>query len=66
MMIAEQFYTLQETADRLGVSRNTVWRWVKAQKLQAQKAGGVVFIDRRLVDTISETATVTTAKRYAL
>ena len=52
MMIAEQFYTLQETADRLGVVRNTIWRWIKAQKLEAQKAGGVVFIDRHLVDEI--------------
>ena len=66
MMIAEQFYTLQDTADRLGVSRNTIWRWVKADKLQAQKAGGVVFLDRRLVDTILEKATVTSARRYAL
>ena len=40
MMIAEQFYTLQETADRLSVNRLTIWRWIKAQKLEAQKAGG--------------------------
>ena len=52
MLIVEQFYTLQETADRLGVVRNTIWRWIKAQKLEAQRAGGVVFIDRLLVDDI--------------
>ena len=52
MTITEQFYTLQETADRLGVNRITIWRWIKAQKLEAQTAGGVVFIDRHLVDDI--------------
>lgn len=48
--IAEHFYTLTQAAARLGVERHTVWRWIKAGKLTAQKAGGVVFIEQAAVD----------------
>ena len=50
MKITEEFYTLQETANILGVNRLTIWRWVKTGKIAAQKAGGVVFIERSVVD----------------
>ena len=50
--IAEQFYTLAEAAKRLGVERHTVWRWIKAGRMDSQKVGGVVFIERRVVDDL--------------
>ena len=50
--IAEQFYTLAEAANRLGVERHTVWRWIKAGRMDSQKVGGVVFIERRVVDDL--------------
>lgn len=51
--IAEHFYTLTEAAARLGVERHTVWRWIKAGKLSAQKVGGVVFIEKAAVETLA-------------
>ena len=50
--IAEQFYTLAEAANWLGVERHTVWRWIKAGRMDSQKVGGVVFIERRVVDDL--------------
>ncbi len=35
----EQFYTLKEVAERLHVSRMTVYRYVKTKKLPAYKIG---------------------------
>lgn len=49
--IASHFYTLSEAAKRLKVERHTIWRWIKAGTLPAQKAGGVVFIEKRVVDS---------------
>jgi excisionase family DNA binding protein len=48
--IAEHFYTLTQAAERLGVERHTVWRWIKAGRFQVQKAGGVVFIERSAIE----------------
>lgn len=48
--IADQFYTLTEAAAELGLERHTLWRWIKAGQLEAQRVGGVVLIERRLVD----------------
>lgn len=36
---ADEFYTLKEVAERLHVSRMTVYRYVKAKKLPAYKIG---------------------------
>lgn len=49
MLIADVFYTLSEAAEVLGVERHTVARWVAAGRLPAQKAGGVVFIEKAAV-----------------
>ena len=52
MKITEAFYTLTEAAERLGVNRLTVRRWIKAGKIDVQRAGGVVFIDRSVVEKL--------------
>ncbi len=57
--IAAHFYTLTQAAERLGVERHTVWRWIKAGKLDAQKVGGVVFIERQAVERMARDAIVT-------
>jgi excisionase family DNA binding protein len=36
-MVDENFLTLKDVAERLGVSKVTLWRWVKAGKLSAVK-----------------------------
>jgi excisionase family DNA binding protein len=66
MQIKEVFYTLQEAADLLGVDRNTVWRWIKKGKLHAQKAGGVVFIEKGVIEQIKATKQVKEKKCYVL
>ncbi len=50
--IAERFYTLTEAADRLEVNRLTIRRWIRSGKLEAQKVGGVVFIERELIEAM--------------
>ncbi len=50
VQIAEHFYTLTEAADYLRVERHTVWRWIRSGKIKAQKVGGVVFIERTVVE----------------
>ena len=51
--IAEQFYTLVEAANWLGVERHTVWRWIKAGRMDSQKVGGVVFIEKGIVERLA-------------
>lgn len=50
--IEEVFYTLTEAAKHLGVERHTLSRWIKAKKIVAQRAGGVVFIERSVVEQL--------------
>ena len=50
--ISDRFYTQTEAAQRLSVERHTLWRWIKAGKLQAQKVGGVVFIEKKAVESL--------------
>lgn len=38
-MTAEKLYTLQEVADYLRVSRQTIYNWVTAKRLKASKIG---------------------------
>ena len=51
--IAEQFYTLAEAVNRLGVERHTVWRWIKAGRMDSQKVGGGVFIEKGIVERLA-------------
>jgi excisionase family DNA binding protein len=37
--MAKEFYTLQEVAQKLGMSRMTIYRYVKAKKLAAYQFG---------------------------
>ncbi len=36
----------------LGISRMTVWRWIKDGRFDVQRVGGVVFIPKREVELI--------------
>ena len=51
--VADHFYILREAAERIGVERHTVWRWIRDGKLQAQKVGGVVLIEKRTVEQLA-------------
>jgi excisionase family DNA binding protein len=45
--VEETYYTLPEVAERLKVSRRTVYRWVQAGDLSAYKLGGEFRITKR-------------------
>ena len=53
MKIADQFYTMTQAAARLHVERHTIARWIKDGRLEVQKAGGVVFIEKEAVHAIA-------------
>lgn len=54
---AHALLTASEVADRLGVSRQTVYRWAKAQLLGSLKVGGVVRFRPSDVDEFMERST---------
>ncbi len=39
MELTDEYYSIQEVADKLKVAYLTVYRWIKARKLIAVKAG---------------------------
>lgn len=51
-VITEHFYTLQEAAEAIGRERHSIARWIREGKIQAQKAGGVVFIEKSVIDAL--------------
>jgi excisionase family DNA binding protein len=47
---APELLTIAQVAERLGLSEQTVWRHVRAHRLEAFKVGGAVRISSRAVD----------------
>jgi excisionase family DNA binding protein len=45
--VEETYYTLPEIAEKLRVSRRTVYRWVQARELPAYKLGGEFRVTER-------------------
>jgi excisionase family DNA binding protein len=39
LVVQSRYYTLPEVAERLNVSRRTVYRWIQAGELSAHKLG---------------------------
>ena len=50
--VRERFYTFGEAAQALGVSKMTLWRWVKAGRVQTERLGREVLIERAVVDAM--------------
>ena len=50
IVVADLFYTLTEAATLLGVNRLTVRRWIDSGRLESQRVGGVVLIERDVID----------------
>lgn len=46
-MVDESLLTLDEAAEKLGISKVTLWRWVKAGKLASVKLSRRVVYIRR-------------------
>ena len=54
MQILDYFYTENQAAKLLGVNRVTIWRWIKAGKLNIQRVGGVVLIPKEEIDSLQK------------
>ncbi len=52
--VEETYYTLPEIAEKLKVSRRTVYRWVQAGELPAYKLGGEFRITERDLEKFLE------------
>lgn len=50
----EEFYTLHEVADLLKISYMTVFRWVKAGKLEAYQIGKQYRVKQSTINTFIE------------
>jgi excisionase family DNA binding protein len=49
MAIAEHYCTLTEAAALLDVERHTVARWIRDGRFKSERVGGVVLIERGVV-----------------
>jgi excisionase family DNA binding protein len=52
MNIMDYFYTEQEAAKLLGVNPITIWRWVKAGKLDLQHVGREALIPKWEIEVL--------------
>jgi excisionase family DNA binding protein len=53
-IVEETYYTLREVAEKLRVSRRTVYRWVQAKELPAYRLGGEFRITERDLERFLE------------
>ena len=65
MDIHSTFCTLADAAVDLGVERHTISRWVKSGKLESQKIGDIVLIERTVVGKLKSTMRGRTRKTGA-
>lgn len=65
MDIHSIFCTLTEAAAHLGVERHTISRWIGSGKLDAQKIGRIVLIERASVEKLKSTMRGRTRKTGA-
>lgn len=56
-MDEKKTYTMQEVADELGKTRQTIYRWIKSGKLKAIKIGGTWTVSAELLDRIKREGT---------
>ena len=56
-------YKPAEVAELLGVSRQTIYNWIRAGKLEAKKLGGVVRISREQLERFTGESAAETAQK---
>ncbi len=49
--ILSEFYTLGDAAKALGISRVTLWRWIRDGKLKGYRIGRQVLVEKKSIDT---------------
>jgi len=65
MDINSTFCTLAEAATYLDVERHTIWHWIKLGKLESQKVGVMVLIERAAIEKLKSTIRGRTRKSGA-
>lgn len=50
--ITERFYTPKKAAEYVGVSRSTIYLWVKQGRLKQRKLGGRLFFEKVELDNL--------------
>ncbi len=50
--VQSSFYTHKEAAAALGVTKVTLWRWLKAGRLQGHRIGREVLIEKAAVEEV--------------
>lgn len=53
-VVEETYFTVEEVAERLKVSRMSVYRWIKTGQLDAYKLGGEFRISEEAVERFLE------------
>ncbi len=48
------FYTYAEAANALGVSKVTLWRWIKQGKIKTIRVGREVLVEKSLIEPRSK------------
>lgn len=54
MAIKDMYYTISEAAKELDTSRQTIYRWIANGKIPTEKIGGVVLVEKTIVDKYAE------------
>ena len=50
--IAGQYYMMGDAAHELGVTRMTLWRWMRAKELTGHRLGREVFIEKSEIERL--------------
>ena len=50
--VVENFYTHAEAVRVLGITKPTLWRWVRKGKVKAYKLGREVLIEKKEIDAL--------------
>ncbi len=55
----DSLLSVAQTAKALNKPRLTIYRWIKAEKLQAVKLGGILFIPKSEVERLKNKEAIT-------
>ena len=50
--VLRDYYTYAEAAQVIGITKVTLWRWIKAGKIPIHRLGREVLIEKKVVDRL--------------
>ena len=50
--VRQEYYRFTEVCQVLGISKMTLWRWVKAGKIKAYPIGQEVLFEKKVIDAL--------------